>query len=112
MRTHFVNSDVIMIGIFSNGFLDFNVNDFAGKIGVNMSEVAIDSHLNARGFFSELTHPIVGKLTYPGRPFTMSETPFQMTRPAPLLGQHNQEVYEELGRSKEELAHMAEWGVI
>jgi len=78
----------------------------------DMSEVAIDPHLNARGFFSELTHPIVGKLTYPGRPFTMSETPFQMTRPAPLLGQHNQEVYEELGHSKKDLAHMAEWGVI
>ncbi|MFC2033234.1 CaiB/BaiF CoA transferase family protein [Chloroflexota bacterium] len=78
----------------------------------DVSEVFSDSALNERGLFMELSHPLVGKLKYPGRPFIMSETPFQAQRPAPLLGEHNKEVYAEIGYAEEALAHLAEWGVI
>jgi len=77
-----------------------------------ISEVVADPHFNERGFFIELSHPVVGELKYPGRPFVMSETPFRVERPAPLLGEHNQEVYAEVGYSGEDLAHLAEWRVI
>ena len=78
----------------------------------NVAEVANGPHFKAKDFFIELEHPIVGALKYPGAPFLMQETPFEVTRPAPLLGQHNKELYSELGYSGEELVHFAEWGVI
>jgi len=78
----------------------------------DIAEVVNDPHFNERGFFTELSHPTAGKLKYPGRPFIMSETPFRVTRPAPLLGQHNREVYAETGYSGEDMTRLAEWGVI
>lgn len=48
--------------------------------------------LAARGFFVELDHPVTGKLLFPGAPFVMSKTPFQISR-APLLGEHNDSVF-------------------
>ena len=52
--------------------------------------------LKARDFFVEVAHPCVGTLTYPGPPFKMTETPWQAGR-APLLGEHNEEVYGGVG---------------
>jgi crotonobetainyl-CoA:carnitine CoA-transferase CaiB-like acyl-CoA transferase len=78
----------------------------------DVSEVLADPDLNQRGLFTEVSHPVVGKLKYPGRPFIMSETPFQTQRPAPLLGEHNAEIYAELGYCGEDLTHLAEWKVI
>ena len=78
----------------------------------DFSEVFSDPDLNERGLFLELSHPVVGKLKYPGRPFIMSETPFEAQRPAPLLGEHNKEIYTGLDYSGEELTHLAEWGII
>jgi crotonobetainyl-CoA:carnitine CoA-transferase CaiB-like acyl-CoA transferase len=51
-----------------------------------------DSHFQARQFFVEVDHPIAGPLKYPGAPFKMSRSPFALCRPAPTLGQHNEEV--------------------
>jgi crotonobetainyl-CoA:carnitine CoA-transferase CaiB-like acyl-CoA transferase len=49
-----------------------------------------DEHLTCRQFFVEIDHPVAGHLTYPGVPYTFSNTPLPLTaRPAPLLGQHN-----------------------
>ena len=36
---------------------------------------------------------MAGKLEYPGRSYQFSNLPEQPTRPAPLLGQHNEEVF-------------------
>jgi crotonobetainyl-CoA:carnitine CoA-transferase CaiB-like acyl-CoA transferase len=33
-------------------------------------------------------------------------------RPAPLLGEHNEEIYGELGYTKEDLIKLREWGII
>jgi len=46
----------------------------------------------ARGFFNEVIHPIIGKVTMPGAPFKMMETPWQQRSPAPLLGEHTEDV--------------------
>jgi crotonobetainyl-CoA:carnitine CoA-transferase CaiB-like acyl-CoA transferase len=49
-----------------------------------------DEHLAARHFFVAIDHPVAGRLTYPGVPYKLSNTPLPLTaRPAPLLGQHN-----------------------
>jgi crotonobetainyl-CoA:carnitine CoA-transferase CaiB-like acyl-CoA transferase len=49
-----------------------------------------DEHLAARHFFVDMEHPVAGRLTYPGVPYSLSPTSLPLTaRPAPLLGQHN-----------------------
>ena len=70
-----------------------------------------DPHIQARGFFSTVTHPVLGSFLQAGSPFKVDglrSTP----APAPLLGQHNSEVFAELGLGEEEVAALAAEGVI
>jgi crotonobetainyl-CoA:carnitine CoA-transferase CaiB-like acyl-CoA transferase len=69
-------------------------------------------HLKEREFWVEIDHPETGKLQYPGRPFLMSDTPYQLKRWAPLLGEHNKEVYGQLGYSTDDLVTMKQKGEI
>jgi benzylsuccinate CoA-transferase BbsE subunit len=71
-----------------------------------------DPHFRERGYWAEIDHPVTGRLTYPGAPFKMSEAGWKIRRPAPLLGQHNEEVYSEIGYSKEDLVQLRQAGVI
>jgi crotonobetainyl-CoA:carnitine CoA-transferase CaiB-like acyl-CoA transferase len=61
--------------------------------------------LAAREFWVEVEHPELGTtITYPGAFAKASKTPLQISRRAPLIGEHNQEIYQkELALSKEEL---------
>lgn len=71
------------------------------------------SDANARGFFVEVDHPVAGKGKYPGPPYKWTVTQPSVKRPAPCLGQHNEEVYgKELGLSKDELMTLRNAGVI
>jgi crotonobetainyl-CoA:carnitine CoA-transferase CaiB-like acyl-CoA transferase len=81
---------------------------------VNSPEDLLEyAHLKERQYFTEIDHPETGKVTYPGAPFKMTETPCQAMHPAPLLGQHNEEIYcKLLGYSREELVKLRESGVI
>jgi crotonobetainyl-CoA:carnitine CoA-transferase CaiB-like acyl-CoA transferase len=66
----------------------------------------------ARGFFVDIDHPRAGKLTYPGTPLRMGDLPWQHER-APLLGEHNAEIYcGRLGYTREELVKLKESGII
>lgn len=66
-----------------------------------------------RGFFVGVEHPSTGKITYPGAPFKMSQTPWEIRRSAPTLGQHNEEIFcGELEYSKTELVQLFSLGVI
>ena len=68
--------------------------------------------LREREFFVELEHPKLGQLLYPGLPFKMSQTPGEMER-APLLGEHNEEIYcHLLGYTKSDLDKLREEGII
>jgi benzylsuccinate CoA-transferase BbsE subunit len=71
-----------------------------------------DQHLEARGYFVEVEHPVLGKLKYPGAPFLMTASPWQIGGPAPLVGQNNQEIYSALGMDEQELAVLKAAGVI
>jgi benzylsuccinate CoA-transferase BbsE subunit len=70
--------------------------------------------LAARGFWQKLEHPELGtSITYPGAFAHASEAPPRISRRAPLIGEHNQEIYEkELGISKEKLLILKQAGVI
>ncbi len=68
--------------------------------------------LEARGFFHQVDHPRAGRVTLPVRPYKVSidSTPVS---PAPLLGQHNEEIFcGELGLSREQLRQLQERGVV
>ena len=75
-------------------------------------DLLADPHYNERGFWVDIDHPLAGTLKYPGAPFKMSETPWKIKRPAPLLGQHNEEVLGDLGYSTEDLVILRQQGVI
>ena len=75
----------------------------------NMEEVLNDPQFKQRGFWAEIEHPMTGRLTYPGRPILAQDMPWVIRRPAPLLGQHNEEIYcDRLGHSKRELVKLRE----
>jgi crotonobetainyl-CoA:carnitine CoA-transferase CaiB-like acyl-CoA transferase len=73
-----------------------------------------DAQMRARGFFEEVGHPVAGSLRYPGWPMRLSGGPDGWYRsPAPLLGQHTEEVLvKELGVSEAELGELRRDGVI
>lgn len=61
-----------------------------------MGDLIDSEHLRARGFFVSIAHPRAGAPRMPGAPFHFARTPWQLRRPAPLLGQHTEEVLGEL----------------
>jgi crotonobetainyl-CoA:carnitine CoA-transferase CaiB-like acyl-CoA transferase len=71
-----------------------------------------DPHFKERDYWEEIEHPAAGRLTYPGAPIRMRVGGWEMRRPAPLLGQHNEEVYGNLGYSKGDLVQLRQAGVI
>jgi crotonobetainyl-CoA:carnitine CoA-transferase CaiB-like acyl-CoA transferase len=71
------------------------------------SDFMKDPHIEARGFFSAVTHPVLGTFLQAGNSFLVDGARTAPS-PAPLLGQHNAEVYcGELGLSANELAALA-----
>lgn len=69
--------------------------------------------LAARRFYVEVEHPLLGKVKCPVAPFNATATPYSLRRPAPLLGQHNREIFcDELGLPLEELTRLRELNVI
>ena len=73
-----------------------------------------DAHLHDRGFWKEVQHPELGRnFTYPGEPALYNGSPWEISRRAPLIGEHNSEVFcGELGLERGALATLAENGVI
>ena len=53
-------------------------------------------HTEARQFFVEMDHPVIGRHRAPGPPVQFGATPWQAVRPAPLLGQHTEEALQEI----------------
>ena len=69
--------------------------------------------MKARGIITSIEHPTAGTVRSPGFPVKLSKTPGTVRMPAPLLGQHNEEVLTQLlGYSKEEVEALRKEGVI
>ena len=77
-----------------------------------VEDVLNDPEFTKRGAFALMNHPEAGEVRIPGRPFIMGETPWDLRRPAPTLGQHNEEVLTGLGYSREDVVRLRQQGVI
>ena len=77
-----------------------------------MEGLAQDPELLKRNAFAEFDHPEAGILKYLGRPFVMNASPWSVRLPAPLLGQHNEEVLTELGYSRDEIVRLRQLQVV
>ncbi|MBI2856303.1 MAG: CoA transferase [Chloroflexi bacterium] len=84
--------------------------DIPSVVIYDMAQVVDQApQLASRGYFTEIDHSVAGKFRYPGAPIFNSNGWWQIRRPAPLLGQHTQEVLvEELGYSQEDVMRLAE----
>jgi len=79
-----------------------------------IKDIVESPQLEAREYFVQVEHPELGDtITYPGAPVKMSEAPWRISRRAPLIGEHNIEIYgQELGMSREQLAVLKSIGAI
>jgi crotonobetainyl-CoA:carnitine CoA-transferase CaiB-like acyl-CoA transferase len=77
-----------------------------------IDELASDSHFRDRGFWQQVEHPAAGTFEMPGRPFIMNASPWELRRPAPVLGQHTDEVLSELGFTAQAIAALHGSGAV
>ena len=77
-------------------------------------DLLADGHLHDRGFWVSVEHPELGRsFTYPGPAGVWNDSPWRISRRAPLVGEHNEEVLcGELGLTRADLAVLAEGGAI
>jgi len=77
-------------------------------------DVCRNEHLEQRGFWHDVHHEeLRATIRYPGPWARLSETPLERWERAPLIGEHNNEIYlEELRMSPEELSYLLKLGVI
>jgi benzylsuccinate CoA-transferase BbsF subunit len=63
-----------------------------------------DPQMRHRGFYVQMEHAEMGLVHHEALPYRFSETPWQITRPAPIGGQHTDLVLQEvLGMSEDEV---------
>jgi len=87
-------------------------NDVPSGPVYNVGEAVNDEHIKAREMIIEFDQPQYGKVRVAGCPIKMSETPIKIFTPAPLLGQHNEEVFTSiLGYTKEQIAEFTKQGI-
>jgi CoA:oxalate CoA-transferase len=119
-RARLRNNDELMaqMFIFAAGVTRKQAYERAGRFRAPISPVNTvadllkSEHLNSRSFFQQVEHPAAGALRYPMPGARMPATPPEL-RPAPLLGQHNTEVYcDLLALSPRDLATLSAAGVI
>jgi crotonobetainyl-CoA:carnitine CoA-transferase CaiB-like acyl-CoA transferase len=76
---------------------------------MNLEDQFRDPHLRQREIHLESEHPRVGLEFLHGIPWRLSDTPGRISRPAPMLGEHNQYVFGGLlGLSEAEIQRLME----
>jgi crotonobetainyl-CoA:carnitine CoA-transferase CaiB-like acyl-CoA transferase len=106
-------------GCFARVFMSHTKDELwkeAQKRGIQLyplftaSDMLNFPQLSIRNFWEKVEHPELGEtITYPGAFTKLEEGSCQIRRRAPLIGEHNEEVYvREMGLSKEDLVILKE----
>lgn len=78
-----------------------------------VEEIFQDPQLEAREFWQKIEHPELGTpILYPGGFAKFSEAPCKIWRRAPLIGEHNEEIYREMGLKTDDLTKLKQEGII
>ncbi len=76
-------------------------------------DISEDVQLKGRNFWVKMPHPeLEENVPYCGPYIRLSETPIEFKRRAPLIGEHNQEVYKEIGVTGSQLKDLKDKGII
>lgn len=75
-------------------------------------EVVADPQALANDFFSEVDHPVAGKLKLINVPVNFRQNPASIRTLAPELGQHTEEILLDLGYKGDDIAPLKKQGVI
>jgi crotonobetainyl-CoA:carnitine CoA-transferase CaiB-like acyl-CoA transferase len=79
----------------------------------SMRDLINDEGLNGRDFWKEIEHPELGvKLPYPRQFVQSSAEDFSTKFRAPLIGEHNREIYSGLGLSDDKIIILKQAGII
>jgi crotonobetainyl-CoA:carnitine CoA-transferase CaiB-like acyl-CoA transferase len=79
----------------------------------NAEDLANDPHLVARQFFVRLTHPVLGETISDASPIRFQESSTADWKSAPLLGEDNHYVFQELlGLTEREVSSLITKGVV
>jgi crotonobetainyl-CoA:carnitine CoA-transferase CaiB-like acyl-CoA transferase len=76
------------------------------------ADLVDDPQIKHNGTFVEYDHPTEGRVKVPGFPIRFSRTPSAITRGAPLVGEHSEDILREAGRSDADIAQLIESGVV
>ncbi|HEY0484578.1 MAG TPA: CoA transferase [Kofleriaceae bacterium] len=77
-----------------------------------IGDMLADPQVAARDMVLEVDHPRAGRTRALGMPIKFSDAHADLTRPAPLLGQHTREILEALGYSAAEIDALAQTGTV
>ena len=70
-----------------------------------------DPHIIHNGIIKEIDHPVAGTFKAIGTPIEFSETPPTIRRTPPALGEHNDEILQELGFSDVDIERFRQAGI-
>ena len=83
----------------------------AGPVN-QIGDMLVDPQVAAREMVIEVDHPRAGRTRALGMPIKFSEGRGDLTRPAPLLGQHTREILGQLGYAAQEIEALHQGGAV
>jgi len=79
---------------------------------LTLEEALKNPQFAARGMVVETRHPVDGDLVQFALPLKLSEFSFAVRRPAPMLGEHDEDILQQAGYSSDEIEALQAAGVI
>jgi crotonobetainyl-CoA:carnitine CoA-transferase CaiB-like acyl-CoA transferase len=100
-------------------YTHYDVTDMLQKAGVaafpslSNQEIFSDPHFKERKLAVEVEHPVMRKQIVLGAPWKLSETPAEITKASPVMGENNEYVFGELlGMPGSEIKQLMEEQII
>jgi crotonobetainyl-CoA:carnitine CoA-transferase CaiB-like acyl-CoA transferase len=94
-------------------FLGAQRRGMAVGVVYSPEEAFEDEHFRERGFPTWVEHPELGRsFCYPGAPYRFERSPWRISRRAPLLGEHDDEILAALGLTAAEIDRLRAAGVV